>query len=106
MVRADTTIATKGKVVRLSVTGYGVMSMDGVMVDDPKQRVNMRTAHPSQSSYPLPGEKKWYEVKRVEQTANGWCYPVVGLFKYPGDATNFIQSLIQKYKLDQEKPHE
>lgn len=102
----DDVTPTKGRVVRLSVTGYGAMGMEGIVIDDPKRRVGMRPAHPSQSYHPFDGHVKWYEVKRVEQTPNGWYYPVVGWFAYTGDATNFINKLIKKYKLDQEKPHE
>lgn len=106
-VRKDSEVPLLGRTVRLLVVRVAEQYQDvELSLNDPRSRVSIIHRKPKDVIRPLFIATKWYELRRVEQTGNGWSYPVVGLFMYPGDLTAYADTLIERYGLDQEKPHE
>jgi len=106
-VRKDSDIPLTGRAVRLVVVRVAEQYQDvELSINDPRQRVSIIHRQPKDVDRPPFIATKWYELRRVEQTSNGWTYPIVGLFMYPGDLTAYVDTLIERYGLDQEKPHE
>jgi hypothetical protein len=107
LLRMDAEVPLTGKPVRLQVVR---VAEEYVNVDftfnDPMDRVSVMHRKPKDAAKPPFIATKWYELRRVEQTNNGWTYPIVGFFVYPGELTRYVDTLIQRYGLDQEKPHE
>lgn len=99
-----------GKVVGLRVTRVAPdHAYIELPINDPMKRVQIEHRQIKDDADVAPAlfkRSKWYTVQRVEQTSNGWSYPIVGFFLYPGDLTSYVDELILKYSLDQEKPHE
>jgi len=106
-VRKDYEVPLIGRVVRLIVVRVAEHYQDiDLTINDPRKRVSINHRKPKDVIHPPFIATKWYELRRVEQTSNGWTYPIVGLFMYPGDLTAYADTLIERYSLDQEKPHE
>lgn len=105
--RRDAETPLIGKPVRLIVVRCAERHQTiDLSINDPHGRVSIIHRKPKDVSKPPFIASKWYELRRVEQTSNGWTYPIVGRFMYPGDLTAYIDILINRYGLDQEKPHE
>lgn len=106
-VRKDAEVPLSGKPVKLLVVRVAEEHHHfELAINDPHHRVNIIHRKPKDVELPPFISSKWYELRRVEQTHNGWNYPIVGQFKYPGDLAAYIDILIERYGLDQEKPHE
>lgn len=107
LLRMDTEVTLTGKPVRLVIVRVADEYREiDLSVSDPMGRVSIMHRKPHEVDKPPFIATKWYELRRVEQTSNGWCYPIVGFFMYPGDLTQYADLLIKRYGLDQEKPHE
>lgn len=107
LLRMDAETPLVGKPVRLQIVRVAEEYRDvEITVNDPMDRVSLIHRKPKEVEKPPFITNKWYELRRVEQTNNGWSYPIVGFFMHPGDLARYVDILIERYGLDQEKPHE